>query len=35
MGRSIKFNKEHILNKAMYLFWEKGYMLHPFQIFST
>lgn len=25
MGRSISFNKEHALDKAMYLFWEKGY----------
>lgn len=25
MGRSISFNKEHALNKAMYLFWKKGY----------
>ncbi|HDR8127748.1 MULTISPECIES: TetR/AcrR family transcriptional regulator [Bacillus cereus group] len=25
MGRSISFNKEHALNKAMHLFWEKGY----------
>ncbi|MBO1511332.1 TetR/AcrR family transcriptional regulator [Metabacillus bambusae] len=25
MGRNISFNKEHALNKAMYLFWEKGY----------
>ncbi|HDX9535758.1 TPA: TetR/AcrR family transcriptional regulator [Bacillus thuringiensis] len=25
MGRSISFNKELALNKAMYLFWEKGY----------
>ncbi|MBY0597786.1 TetR/AcrR family transcriptional regulator [Bacillus bingmayongensis] len=25
MGRRINFNKEHALNKAMYLFWEKGY----------
>ena len=25
MGRRISFNKEHALDKAMYLFWEKGY----------
>ncbi|PFZ92282.1 TetR/AcrR family transcriptional regulator [Bacillus wiedmannii] len=25
MGRKISFNKEHALNKAMHLFWEKGY----------
>nr|WP_259547638.1 TetR/AcrR family transcriptional regulator [Heyndrickxia oleronia] len=25
MGRRISFNKELALNKAMYLFWEKGY----------
>lgn len=25
MGRKIRFNKEHALNKAMHLFWEKGY----------
>ncbi|MGH0563304.1 TetR/AcrR family transcriptional regulator [Bacillus cereus] len=25
MGRKISFNKEHVLNKAMHLFWEKGY----------
>lgn len=25
MGRSISFNKELALNKAMYLFWKKGY----------
>jgi len=25
LGRSISFNKEHALDKAMYLFWEKGY----------
>lgn len=25
MGRNISFNKEHALNKTMYLFWEKGY----------
>ncbi|CDQ40007.1 TetR/AcrR family transcriptional regulator [Virgibacillus salexigens] len=25
MGRSISFNKEQALDKAMYLFWEKGY----------
>ncbi|HDX9613014.1 TPA: TetR family transcriptional regulator [Bacillus toyonensis] len=25
MGRSINLNKEYVLNKAMYLFWEKGY----------
>lgn len=25
MGRSISFNKELALDKAMYLFWEKGY----------
>ncbi|HDX9660990.1 TPA: TetR family transcriptional regulator [Bacillus toyonensis] len=25
MGRSINFNKEHVLNKATYLFWKKGY----------
>ncbi|MBF7149282.1 TetR family transcriptional regulator [Bacillus toyonensis] len=25
MGRSINFNKEHVLNKAIYLFWEKAY----------
>ena len=25
MGRSIRYNKEQALNKAMYLFWEKGY----------
>lgn len=25
MGRKISFNKEHALDKAMHLFWEKGY----------
>lgn len=25
MGRKISFNKEQALNKAMYLFWEKGH----------
>jgi len=25
LGRKISFNKEHALNKAMHLFWEKGY----------
>ncbi|ACK89136.1 Transcriptional regulator, TetR [Bacillus cereus 95/8201] len=25
MGRKISFNKEQALNKAMHLFWEKGY----------
>ncbi|KOS30137.1 TetR family transcriptional regulator [Bacillus anthracis] len=25
MGRKISFNKERALNKAMHLFWEKGY----------
>ncbi|MDA2729799.1 TetR/AcrR family transcriptional regulator [Bacillus cereus] len=25
MGRKINFNKEQALNKAMHLFWEKGY----------
>lgn len=25
MGRNISFNKEYALDKAMYLFWEKGY----------
>ena len=25
MGRNISFNKEHALDKAMHLFWEKGY----------
>lgn len=25
LGKSINFNKEHVLDKAMYLFWEKGY----------
>lgn len=25
MGRSIAFNKEEALNKAMFLFWDKGY----------
>ncbi|MEC5303119.1 TetR/AcrR family transcriptional regulator [Bacillus thuringiensis] len=25
MGRSISFNKENALDKAMYLFWERGY----------
>lgn len=25
MGRNISFNKEHALDKAMYLFWKKGY----------
>ena len=25
MGRKVSFNKEHALNQAMYLFWEKGY----------
>ncbi len=25
IGRKISFNKEQALNKAMYLFWEKGH----------
>ncbi|MGE1218450.1 hypothetical protein ACQJ1E_29610, partial [Bacillus toyonensis] len=25
LAKMINFNKEHVLNKAMYLFWEKAY----------